>query len=105
MEDRLRECPGCGGTAKKFDWYDKWVGSFMYSVVCQDCRFKIEYAAACPVKAWNTRATDPLLEKMAGALELVRSHGLNAVSVPTGESVADVVDKVLREYQERKDAK
>ena len=100
MEDRLLECP-CGHEAhiifeNGIKVADPW------SVACKkfDCPwvFQTFPSREKAISEWNTRATDPLLEKMVVA-------ATNILANPAGLEEWQELAMVLQEYRERKDAK
>lgn len=89
----LKPCPFCGGEAKKQgDEYSE-------RVVCANrCGGCTEWDKDIMTRAWNTRATDPLLKEMAEVLEeIVRclSHGLQDCRASV------TAKKMLQKYHER----
>lgn len=87
MEDRLMECPICGEEPEDHNYY----------VACNNKKCKLS-TILFERDEWNTRATDPLLEKMAKALE-----ELDDMFDPTS-GVGEIINKALQEYREWKDA-
>ena len=100
MEDRLRECP-CGHEAHII-FEDGIKVADPWSVACKkfDCPwvFQTFPSREKAISEWNTRAPDPLLEKMAEALE-----ELDDMFDPTSR-VGEIINRALKEYRERKDA-
>ena len=103
MEDRLRECPFCGG---KVEWeYTPWDEETQTGddgtgwIECTKCHVQVIFGLYrdSDEEKWNTRTTDPLLEKMAEALE-----ELDDMFDPTSR-VGEIINKALQEYRERKD--
>ena len=99
MEDGLRECPfsTCGSSDAAWQ-HDRNKG--VYFITCGSCDASgpMRKTKEEAVKAWNARTTDPLMEKMAEALE-----ELDDMFDPTSR-VGEIINKALQEYRERKDA-
>ena len=99
MEDMLRECPfsTCGSSDAAWQ-HDRNKG--VYFITCGSCDASgpMRKTKEEAVKAWNARTTDPLMEKMAEALE-----ELDDMFDPTSR-VGEIINKALQEYRERKDA-
>ena len=90
MEDRLRECPFCGGKAvltyKTLSEVFAYAAEF--TIQCERCMARVVdrddqnpkggYAMSGTgkprvIKRWNTRTIDPLVEKMVEALTILSS--------------------------------
>lgn len=90
--EELKSCPFCGSSnvnnlpAIQGD-LAVW---FPAEITCEQCGANIN-----SVKQWNTRATDPLLEEMAGALE-----ELDDMFDPTSR-VGEIINNALQKYRER----
>ena len=119
MEDRLRECPFCGGKAvltyKTLSEVFAYAAEF--TIQCERCMARVVdrddqnpkggYAMSGTgkprvIKRWNTRAADPLLEKMAEALndlsfDCFEFFNTKAPSIETYNRAF----KVLQEYKEK----
>lgn len=114
MEDRLRElkrCVGRGNSGFAARDMSERHWQHLKSCTCDDdpygeaCGFCLcergnsgFYSDKEILEHLNTRATDPLLEKMAEALE-----ELDDMFDPTSR-VGEIINKALQEYRERKDA-
>lgn len=108
MEDGLRECPfsTCGSSDAAWQ-HDRNKG--VYFITCGSCDASgpMRKTKEEAVKAWNARTTDPLMEKMAEALEEIRrcmyKNKYSSYTL-TDDFDPSTLIKVLQEYQERKDA-
>lgn len=114
MEDRLMEllpCPFCNAVPVLSD--DTNIFYVYHSVDCYFSNPHIIDAIRIPevARRWNTRATDPLLEKMAEALTRIDQWDwpilLKYADCCDMELFGDLenVSQVLKEYRKRKDAK
>lgn len=105
MEDRLRECP-CGHEAHII-FEDGIKVADPWSVACKkfDCPwvFQTFPSREKAISEWNTRAADPLLEKMARALESV-IEPQRMKNLPT-KKIYERAVQALQKYREMKDAK
>lgn len=104
MEDRLSGCPLCNGDVD-VDHIDSdvWID-------CCMCHAHFRVMASGFPANWNTRATDPLMEEMAKALERIDQWDWNVIlqySECDKEVFDDLknVEQALQKYRERKDAK
>ena len=90
----LKPCPFCGSVDETHG-YDCYFVIVMYPLV-NGMQLKISNEAIS--KAWNTRATDPLLKEMAEAFEVIircLSHGLQ-------DCKASITAKaILQKYHEQ----
>ena len=96
MEDRLRECPFCG----KIPVWDSSLCGFIHDLESEEPPYCIAGGLLFDkedVESWNTRALDPLLEKMAAIIVYMKPAFFG--------SWRTEAEQALQEYRERKDAK
>jgi hypothetical protein len=93
----LRECPHCGFDAVDFESPTNGLG---WHAGCKACSASVlGFTQENAVHRWNTRATDPLLEEMAVALEL----SLLLVEMSTSyrsKDIAEQCKQALQKYRE-----
>ena len=94
--EELKPCPLCKGVAVLLQEDSNRLHYLPRQVICNDCGVTIE-GDNC-VEIWNTRATDPLMEEMAEALE-----ELDDMFDPTSR-VGEIINNALQKYREREDA-
>lgn len=98
MEGRLRECP-CGHESHVI-FEDGLKVADPWSVACKnfDCPwvFQTFPSREKAISAWNTRATDPLLEEMASYIKMI----INLYDFKENDLWMEDGGKLLKKYRE-----